>query len=57
MRHDGAWAVEHDGKYFGHSSDKEVAKASALKRARQMLDGGCACQVRAFGEHGFYGAR
>ena len=27
-RHDGRWAVEHDGEYFGHSADKDVAKAT-----------------------------
>jgi hypothetical protein len=57
VRHGDAWAVEHEGEHFGHSSDKEVAKASAMKRARQMLDGGRACQVRVSGEHGFYAAR
>jgi hypothetical protein len=56
VRHDGAWAVEEDGRFFGPSSEKEVAKASANKRAREMQDGGRACQVRVSGEHGFYGA-
>jgi hypothetical protein len=55
LRHAGAWAVEHDGEYFGHSPDKEVAKAYAHKRARQVLDGGRACQVQVYGE-GFFGA-
>jgi hypothetical protein len=50
------WAVELEGERFGQSSDKEVAKASANKRARQMQDGGRACQVRVCGEHGFYEA-
>ena len=53
MRDDGGWAVEHNGEHFGYSADKEVAKASAHKKARQLLDGGRACQVRVFGEHGF----
>jgi hypothetical protein len=57
LRHDGAWVVEHEGEHFGHSSDKEIAKASAHKRARQIQDGGRACQVRVFGEHEFFGAR
>lgn len=56
IRHDGRWAVEYEGQYFGHSSDKEVAKAHANKRARQCIDGGRACQVRVYGEQGFYGA-
>jgi hypothetical protein len=49
--------VEHDGEDFGHSSDKEVAKASAHKRARELQAGGRACEVRVHGEHGFFGAR
>jgi hypothetical protein len=57
QRHDGAWVVEHDGQHFGHSTDKEVAKAAANKHARQIQDGGGACQVRVTGEHGFFAAR
>lgn len=57
LRHEGAWAVEYGGEHFGHSADKEIAKAFAYKRARQLQDGGKACQVRVIGEHGFYGAR
>ncbi|HEY3696732.1 hypothetical protein [Phenylobacterium sp.] len=53
-RHEGVWVVEHEGSIFGHSPDKEIAKATANKRARQMLDGGRACQVRISGEHGFF---
>jgi hypothetical protein len=55
LRQAGAWVVEHEGEHFGHSSEKEVAKACAHKRARQIQDGGRACQVRVVGEHGFYG--
>lgn len=55
-RHDGSWAVELDGELFGHSSDKEITKAAANRRARQIQDGGRACQVRVNGEHGFYAA-
>ena len=57
LSHAGAWAVECEGEHFGHSPDKDVAMASAHKRARQILDGGRPCQVRVFGETGFYGAR
>ena len=57
LRHGGAWAVEHEGEHFGHSPEKEVAKAYAHKRAREMLGDGRACQVRVYGEHGFFGAR
>lgn len=56
LRHDGSWAVEHEGAYFGHSADKEVAMAHATKSARACQDGGRACQVRVRGEQGFYGA-
>jgi hypothetical protein len=54
VRHDGLWAVELDGHFFGHSIDKEIAKAAASKKARQMQDGGRPCQVRISGEHGFF---
>jgi len=54
LRHDGHWAVEHEGEFFGHSADKEVARAFATKRARQCQDGGRACQVRVHGELGYY---
>ena len=56
LRHEGGWVVEHDGSHFGHSSDKEVAKASAHKRAREMLSAGRGAQVRVYGEHRFFGA-
>lgn len=52
--HEGRWAVEHEGEFFGHSAEKEVAKAYANKRARQYQDGGRACLVRIHGEQGFY---
>lgn len=55
-RHQGVWRVEHEGESFGHSADKEIAKAAANRHARAMLDGGRACEVRVFGEHGFRGA-
>jgi len=54
IRHDGGWAVEYDGDHFGHSIDKEVAKAFANKRARQILDAGRPCKVRISGEDGFF---
>jgi hypothetical protein len=53
-RREGVWCVEHDGERFGHSHDKEVAKAAANKHARQMLDRGRTCQVRVYGEQGFW---
>lgn len=53
-QHDGEWTVELEGTHFGHSSNKEEAKAAANKHARQVQDGGRACQVRVTGEHGFF---
>lgn len=55
LRHAGGWAVEHDGEHFGHSPDKEVAKASAHKRAREIATGGRGAQVLVYGEHGYFG--
>jgi hypothetical protein len=57
LRHSGLWVVEHDGERFGHSPDREIAKAAANKRARQMQDGGRACQVLVQGDLGLFGAR
>jgi hypothetical protein len=48
------WAVEESGLFSGHSSDKDVVKAFANKRARQVQDSGHPCQVRVSGEHGFF---
>lgn len=53
-QHNGLWLVEHEGEPFGHSSDKEVAKAAANRHARTLLDSGRTCQVRVFGELGFW---
>ncbi len=50
MRDGYAWAVEHGGGFFGHSSDKEIAKAYAHKRAREIVDRGGAAQVCVRGE-------
>jgi len=53
-RHDGVWQVEYDGQAFGHSRDKEIAKAAAHRRAREMMDAGSFCEVRVSGEHGVW---
>ena len=53
-RTNGLWLVEHDGEEFGHSADKEVARAEASKRMRAVQDSGRACQIRVSGETGFY---
>ena len=52
--HDGMWSVEHDGQFFDHSVDKEVAKAAANRRARQSHDGGRPSQVKIAGEGGYF---
>ena len=55
-RHDGLWCVEHEGgESFGHSREKDVAKAAANRQAREMMDAGQPCQVQVQGELG-YGA-
>ncbi len=56
MRLEGGWAVEYGDERFGHSPDKEVARAFAYKRARQLQDGGQPCQIKVIGESGFFGA-
>lgn len=51
VRRDGdAWAVEHEGGLYGHSPDKEVAKAWAHKQARALMDKGAAVKVMVQGE-------
>lgn len=52
-RLDGVWRVTHEGEEFGHSREKEVAKAAANRHARTIQDKGGACEVRVAGEHGF----
>jgi len=52
-RNDGLWAVEEAGLFFGASSDKDIAKASAARRAREHMGQGHACQIRVSGEGGF----
>jgi len=52
-RNEGLWAAEEGGVFFGASIDKDIAKASAAKRAREHMQHGQACQIRVSGEHGF----
>lgn len=52
-RNEGLWAAEEAGVFFGASVDKDIAKASATKRARERMGQGHACQIRISGEHGF----
>jgi hypothetical protein len=53
VRDGDAWAVELAGAYFGHAADKEVARASAHKSAREVVDRGGAAEVRVQGEVAF----
>jgi hypothetical protein len=48
------WAAELDGDLFGHSTDKEIARAAAHRRTPKMQDNGRAGQVRLSGEAGFH---
>jgi len=52
-RNEGLWAAEEGGVFFGASIDKDIAKASAARRAREHMQEGQACQIRVSGEHGF----
>ena len=54
QRHGGAWAVELEGEIFGVSADREVSKAAAHRRARELQDAGRPCQVRVSGETGYF---
>jgi len=45
FRAEGLWLAEYDGEHFGHAADKEIVIASAHRRAREMMDRGCSCQV------------
>jgi hypothetical protein len=56
VRREGEWAVELDGELFGRSRDREISKAAAHRRAREMQDAGRPCQVRVSGETGFFAA-
>lgn len=57
LRHEGQWAIELAGVYTDHGSDKEIVRAAALRRARQLQDSGAPCQVRVAGETGWRLAR
>ena len=52
-RSDGLWAAEEGGVFFGASAEKDIAKASAARRAREHMQEGHACQIRVSGENGF----
>lgn len=54
--HEGQWAVEHEGSFFDHCRDKELAKAAAHRRARAAHDEGRPSKVQVLGEAGFFSA-
>jgi hypothetical protein len=54
VRHDGAWSVEHAGRYSSRSKDKAEVVASATKLARAALSVGQPAQVRIEGETGYF---
>lgn len=54
VRYEGAWSVEHDGRYSGRSADKAEAVASASKLARAALTVGRPAQVRIEGQTGYF---
>ncbi len=52
--HDGAWSVEHEGRFTNRSRDKADAIASATKMARAAAGSGQVVQVRVDGETGYF---
>jgi hypothetical protein len=54
VRHDGAWAVEHEGRYSNRARDKAEVVASATKLARAAVGQGRIVQVRVEGETGYF---
>jgi hypothetical protein len=50
VREDGVWRVEYGDASFGQSAEKEVARAAAHRRAREMIDAGQACEIQVSGE-------
>jgi hypothetical protein len=54
VKHDGAWAVEHEGRYTNRARDKAEVIASASKLARAAAGQGRVVQVRVEGETGYF---
>jgi len=52
--HDGAWSVEHEGRFSDRSPIKDEVVASATKLARAASTVGQAVQVRIDGETGYF---
>lgn len=53
VQHKQGWAVEHEGRVFDATPLREVALASASRRARASNDKGRPAQIRIEGDHGF----
>ena len=51
---DGAWSVEHQGRFSNRSREKAEVVASATKLARAAATGGQTAQVRIEGETGYF---
>ncbi len=54
VKHDGAWAVEHEGHLSNRARDKAEVVASATKLARAASGQGRIVQVRIEGETGYF---
>jgi hypothetical protein len=54
VKHDGAWAVEHEGRFSNRARDKAEVVASATKLARAAVGQGRMVQVRVEGESGYF---
>ena len=54
VKHDGAWAVEHEGRISNRARDKAEVIASATKLARAAVGQGRVVQVRVEGETGYF---
>jgi hypothetical protein len=54
VKHDGAWAVEHEGRLSNRARDKAEVIASATKLARAAVGQGRVVQVRVEGETGYF---
>jgi len=54
VKHDGAWAVEHEGRLSNRARDKAEVVASATKLARAVSGQGRVVQVRVEGESGYF---
>jgi hypothetical protein len=54
VKHEGAWAVEHEGRLSNRARDKAEVVASATKLARAAVGQGRIVQIRVEGESGYF---